>query len=465
MRRRFSKSVQAFISCLFPSLATSSKYLLLTMTTLQDCVSVKELLLPPPSVNGMKILEREKFSKSVHVPYVVASKENIPKLLKVTKKYLLKMPNLNPVQSVDGSNNKKIILDPFKLMDCLTGDDKVKLEGLKEDDFKICEINLSYENWLAEGIFKAVLPPDQEGVASWSSIGHIIHVNLREHLLDYKHLIGQVLLDKNKQARSVVNKANSIDSTYRTFQIELLAGDENMLTQVKENHCKFEFDFSKVYWNPRLVGEHERIVNEINSDSVLYDIFAGVGPFAIPAAKKNCRVLANDLNPESFKWLQENVKSNKVSGRVTVFNKDGADFICSDIKADLLKCWSEGIHKPTHITMNLPAMAVEFLKNFRCLFSSNDKPSNFMSPIVHVYCFIKNAEDSSKAAKELVEHHLGAELNENLKKVFLVRTVSNNKDMMRVSFTLPENTLFGNNSDIAEPAPKRACIRDDIEQN
>ncbi|XP_034249624.1 tRNA (guanine(37)-N1)-methyltransferase [Thrips palmi] len=463
MRRGVIKSIQTAIAGLFQSFAVGSNCLSMTMLSLQDCVLEKDLLLPPSSVNGMKILDREKFSKSIYVPYLLVSKENIPNTLKVTKKYLLKMPNLNPVQTIEGSSDKKIILDPFKLMDCLASDEKEKLGGLKDNDFKMCEIILSYENWLAEGILKTVLPQDQEGVSSWSTIGHIIHVNLRDHLLDYKHLIGQVLLDKNKQARSVVNKANSIDSTFRTFQIELLAGDENMLTQVKENHCKFEFDFSKVYWNPRLVGEHERVVNEIDSGSILYDVFAGVGPFAVPAAKKKCRVLANDLNPESFKWLQHNVKSNKVSDRVTVFNKDGADFIRSDIKADLEKYWSGDNHKPCHITMNLPAMAVEFLKNFKFLFLESEKPSTFISPIVHVYCFIKNAEDSSKAAQELVEHHLGTELNENLKKVFLVRTVSNNKDMMRVSFSLPENILFGNDSD--EPATKKVCIRDGSEQN
>ena len=41
---------------------------------------------------------------------------------------------------------------------------------------------------------------------------------------------------------------------------------------------------------------------------------AGVGPFAVPAAKKGCFVLGNDLNPESVKWMRENRIKNKVSG-------------------------------------------------------------------------------------------------------------------------------------------------------
>lgn len=440
---------------------------LFVMTSEKGNILPEDLLLPPSSVNGMKVLEREKFSKVISIPYAVAPIESLPQILKVAKKYLLKVPNLNPVETVDGTSQKKLLFDPFKLRECLVGPDneKLKASGVKEGDIKYCNIQLSYKNWLAEAIFKAVLPLDKEGVASWSTIGHIIHVNLREHLLDYKYLIGEVLLDKNKQALCVVNKANSIDSTYRTFQIEILAGEDKMQTQVKENHCTYEFDFSKVYWNPRLVGEHERIIQGLNRGDVLYDVFAGVGPFAIPAAKKHCKVLANDLNPESFKWLQHNIKINKVTDRVSAFNKDGGDFIRTDLKEDLLKRWTDGDSKPTHITMNLPAMSVEFLKHYRALIPLKDKPSNYQKPIIHVYCFIKNAADSSEAAKELVESELGTKLGENLQRISLVRTVSNNKDMMRVSFQLPEEVMFINSSDEEEPAPKKLCTREKDENN
>jgi len=62
--------------------------------------------------------------------------------------------------------------------------------------------------------------------------------------------------------------------------------------------------------------EHQRIVKSLNFGDVLYDVFAGVGPFAILAAKKGCRVYANDLNPESVHWLQQNIVLNKVSDKV-----------------------------------------------------------------------------------------------------------------------------------------------------
>ena len=47
----------------------------------------------------------------------------------------------------------------------------------------------------------------------------------------------------------------------------------------------------------------------------MVDAFAGVGPFAVPAGKKGCGVLASDLNPASASALEANVKKNKVSLR------------------------------------------------------------------------------------------------------------------------------------------------------
>lgn len=44
----------------------------------------------------------------------------------------------------------------------------------------------------------------------------------------------------------------------------------------------------------------------------LGDVFAGVGPFSIPAAKKGCMVFSNDLNPESVKAFRQNMSKNKV---------------------------------------------------------------------------------------------------------------------------------------------------------
>jgi len=50
----------------------------------------------------------------------------------------------------------------------------------------------------------------------------------------------------------------------------------------------------------------------LSATDALCDVMAGIGPFAMPAAKKGCMVYANDLNPTSYRYMVENKELNKV---------------------------------------------------------------------------------------------------------------------------------------------------------
>lgn len=47
---------------------------------------------------------------------------------------------------------------------------------------------------------------------------------------------------------------------------------------------------AQVYWNSRLESEHKRLVDTFESGQIICDIMAGIGPFAVPAAQKGCKV-------------------------------------------------------------------------------------------------------------------------------------------------------------------------------
>lgn len=142
-----------------------------------------------------------------------------------------------------------------------------------------------------------------------------VHLNLRNEHLPYKHLIAAVLLDKQAQVRTVINKTEQVgfNDPYRTFSYEVLAGEPDLNVEVHEQGCKFRFDYSKVYWNSRLSTEHTRLVDNFRPGEAVCDVMAGVGPFAIPAAKKRCWVMANDLNPHGYRSLVKAIQANKVS--------------------------------------------------------------------------------------------------------------------------------------------------------
>ncbi len=454
-----------FIRNAISSVVTHSKYICRKRHSnrIMDC---KELL-PPKHVREMTILDRDQFRKTVSLPVLDLSNIKIHTVLPHLKKLMLKMPQLKPLQPTE-NGQKKVLLLPASVKSWNDIPDAVHSLGISEDRLTWQDVELTYDNWKAEEILKSVLPEDQETSSSFSRIGHIIHLNLREHLTPYKKLIGEVLLDKQTNCRTVINKCETIDNTFRNFQIEVLCGDPDFKVEVKENGTEFEFDFSTVYWNPRLSTEHERIVKLLCPGDVLYDVFAGVGPFSVPAGKSKCTVLANDLNPESFKWLQANIKRNKVANNVSAYNKDGREFICNEIKNDLISRWgtSEPKNYKIHITMNLPAMAVEFLNSFCGLLNDIDEGTHPIYPIVHVYCFAKG-ENTLDLARKLVEENLGHELGDNLDGIYFVRNVAPNKDMYRISFYLTSEILMAKKSQKRSKSPstdmnaesaKKICI-------
>lgn len=221
--------------------------------------------------------------------------------------------------------------------------------------------------------------------------------------------------------------------------MEVLAGEKDTNVAIRENGCTFRFDFSKVYWNSRLHTEHKRIVDALKPGDVVLDMFAGVGPFAVPAAKKNCRVFANDLNPSSYQALLDNVRSNNVS--LKAFNLDGRDFI-HKVKGEVASVVKETPTATIHVMMNLPSLAIEFLDCLKGLYNGLVQRSEDVLqsvPLVHCYAFSKSPtpeEDVLGRIQQVLEVTLESY------KVFNVRDVSPNKLMMRVTFALPCDILF-----------------------
>jgi tRNA (guanine37-N1)-methyltransferase len=178
---------------------------------------------------------------------------------------------------------------------------------------------VTFDSLTQEAILRRLLPDVVEITSRFEQVGHIAHVNLQPHLLPHKYIIGAVLLEKNASlgVRTVVNKTNFIENQFRVLPMEIIAGPDETMVELEENGSKFRFDFREVFWNSRLLNEHRRIVMMCSPGDVVWDMCAGVGPFAIPLARRGCTVYANDLNPACFKFLNQNADLNL--GYVTQF--------------------------------------------------------------------------------------------------------------------------------------------------
>eukprot|EP01054_Gregarina_sp_Poly1_P009897 Gregarina_sp_Poly_1__9896@NODE_646_length_6978_cov_73_701490_g492_i0_p3_GENE_NODE_646_length_6978_cov_73_701490_g492_i0NODE_646_length_6978_cov_73_701490_g492_i0_p3_ORF_typecomplete_len214_score27_51Met_10/PF02475_16/1_1e50MetW/PF07021_12/4_7e03MetW/PF07021_12/0_0042Cons_hypoth95/PF03602_15/0_0044PrmA/PF06325_13/0_019MethyltransfD12/PF02086_15/0_02Methyltransf_18/PF12847_7/0_069Methyltrans_SAM/PF10672_9/0_045YvfG/PF09628_10/73YvfG/PF09628_10/9_8Methyltransf_16/PF10294_9/0_2_NODE_646_length_6978_ len=156
----------------------------------------------------------------------------------------------------------------------------------------------SYKEFTSVEILRRLLPGDVQPPTSFETVGHIAHLNLRKSHLPYKHLIGQVILDRNNSLKTVVNKIKSLDSEFRTCPLEVIAGEPKLETVLTENSFKFFIDFANVFWNSRLAREREKVAEMLPQGAIVCDVMAGVGGFGIYALKiKQCEVYSNDLNP------------------------------------------------------------------------------------------------------------------------------------------------------------------------
>ena len=120
-----------------------------------------------------------------------------------------------------------------------------------------------------------------------------------------------MILEKNPNLRSVVTKLGYIQSEFRFYNLECIAGDDTSFeTMQTEDKVRFRVDISKMYWCSKLATERSRMITDFfKPGEVLCDMMCGIGPQAIKAAVKvkDFRAIANDLNPEAVECMKKNI--------------------------------------------------------------------------------------------------------------------------------------------------------------
>ncbi len=176
----------------------------------------------------------------------------------------------------------------------------------------------------------SILTPEEteELYGAFDQIGNKIILRIPDSLLSKRKLIGQVLLEKVKTAKSIFYQSSPVEGDYRIRKLELLAGEDSTETEYKEHGCRFKVDVEKTFFSPRLSTERLRIANLVNDGETIINMFGGVGMFSIVAAKKKkCHVYNIDINPYAAKLCSENIAINKLKGTVESIEGDASYMI------------------------------------------------------------------------------------------------------------------------------------------
>jgi len=451
------------------------------------------------------LFDKSQFEKTISLVALKMPSKLCSQYLHRFQDHLFQRPRCKRVYNIENDDAHKLLLLSEKIssvamMQAQLPADLIAFHrgnlGLLEDEtwpvdaVQLYPYQLSYDHYNTEEILQTVLIPlirrdqsiaDVDSVeipCSFEQAGHIAHMNIRDEMLPYKFIIGQIILDKNIHIKTVINKIGQIETEFRTFPLEVIAGEHDFLVTVKESNALFRFNFAEVYWNSRLQMEHGRIIQIIRDASkssnrplLVADMMAGVGPFAIPLSKgdksnksnteppkkkskgeieRNSTIIvhANDLNPASYRFLLENMKLNHILPNTTLFpyNLDARAFLNQLIEKE---------HKwPSNVLMNLPQNAVEFLDVFiGCATRYNKEAapveqlsSDSLMPIIHVYAFSTHVESPVSDVAQRAATYLQCPANllsEGLAfSGHIVRDVAPKKVMVCLTFTLPHEVAF-----------------------
>ena len=154
--------------------------------------------------------------------------------------------------------------------------------------------------------------------AGYQRLGRVLLVRLPPTLRPFYALIGsawQIELGVS----TVLVPTGPIEGEFRIPRLERIAGNETE-TEVTEQGVHWRFDAAKLMFAAGNRAERARVGRLVQPGETVVDLFAGIGYFAIPAARlgRARRVLAVEKNPVAIQYLRENAELNHVGDRVEV---------------------------------------------------------------------------------------------------------------------------------------------------
>jgi tRNA (guanine37-N1)-methyltransferase len=184
---------------------------------------------------------------------------------------------------------------------------------------------------------------------SFDIFGEIAIVRITDDAQVHEKEIADALLLSHKNIKTVCVDMG-VHGDFRIRELRIISGEDTFVSLHKENGMKFKADISKVYFSPRLATERHRVSMLVRKGEYVLDAFAGVAPFSISLAKKGCKLLSLDSNPEAKKWAVDNFKNNGLrSNQYSFYTTKFEDFDFDKNKFD-------------RIVMNNPTNSIPHLK-------------------------------------------------------------------------------------------------------
>jgi len=203
-------------------------------------------------------------------------------------------------------------------------------------------------------ILSETLRPDELTYVynSYDIVGDIAIIRLTAASKKYSQIIAEAIMKVHKNVKTVLTQTSPIHGDFRLRKLEFIAGENRTVTVHKESGCLFSVDVERCYFSPRLFYERRRIAKQAGNREVVVNMFAGVGSFSIVIAKHSNveKVYSIDVNNTAFQYMRENVRLNRVYGRIIPIVGDAKEVIEKRL-----------VHVADRVLMPLPEKAFKYL--------------------------------------------------------------------------------------------------------
>jgi tRNA (guanine37-N1)-methyltransferase len=211
----------------------------------------------------------------------------------------------------------------------------------------------------------------------------IIEVRDKDADVSVEKEFAKSIMTRNQHVVSVLKKESAREGEFRIREYSLVAGDEDTEVLHMENGYKLLVDPRKAYFSNRESTERMRIASQVRPGELVMVMFAGIGPYAIAIAKAQPgvqKVIAIEINPEAVRYMEHNVRINKLSHKV------------QPLQGDVRDACEPWYGQCDRIVMPLPLGAGEFLDvAAKCA---------KVGAVVHLYGWGNEADGSVYAAVE-----------------------------------------------------------------
>jgi len=187
---------------------------------------------------------------------------------------------------------------------------------------------------------------------SFDVVGDIAIIKLPCDSEEMAQSVAEAIISMHRNAKTVLVQESPVAGDLRLRRLRHLAGENKTITVHRESGCLFAVDVAECYFSPRLSHERMLIAKMVKSGETVVNMFAGVGCFSIMVAKHSsaAKVFSIDVNPAAVRFMQQNVRLNRVYGKVTPLLGDSKEIVNSRLQ-----------HMADRVLMPLPEKALEYL--------------------------------------------------------------------------------------------------------